>query len=89
LANAGTKPSSPFTTSLGKRYVDRLVDGVAHEAKAGLNVKLTSPIRNQIPKDAELINRGRISGAQWHFFNGADNSVLDFLNINKIPYILH
>jgi hypothetical protein len=48
LEGAGTKPSKPFTTSLGKRYVDRLVDGVAHEAKAGIDVSLSSSV--ELPK---------------------------------------
>lgn len=89
LGNAGTKPSGPFTTNLGNRYVDRLVNGIAHEAKAGYNVKLTSSIRTQILKDVELIKSGQIRGAQWHFFNGADNSVLNFLRSKGIPYTIH
>jgi hypothetical protein len=41
LGGSGFKPKSPFDTSLGKRYVDRLVEGVAYESKAGNHVKLT------------------------------------------------
>jgi len=66
-----------------------LINGVAHEAKAGLNVKLTSKIRTQIMKDAELINTGKIKGAVWHFFQGADISVLNFLKEKGIPFIIH
>ena len=79
LGNAGTKPSGAFTTSLGKRFVDRLVNGVAHEAKAGLNVKLSSSIRKQILKDVDLINSVQIRGAHWHFFQGADSKLINFL----------
>ena len=53
----GGEAESPFDTSLGKRYVDRLVDGVAHEAKAGANVKLTHTLETQVLKDVELIER--------------------------------
>lgn len=78
-----------FRTSLGGRYIDRLVDGIAHEAKAGLNVGLTSRIRTQILKDVELILQGRIQGAHWHFFQGADQAVLDFLTQQGILYTVH
>jgi hypothetical protein len=52
---------------MGRRYVDRLINGVAHESKAGVNVKLTNDIWTQILKDKELINKGLIEGAHWHF----------------------
>ncbi len=65
---------------MGERYVDRLVNGIAHEAKAGLNVSLTTSIEKQILKDAELIAKGQIRGAHWHFFQGADDSVAPFQN---------
>jgi hypothetical protein len=74
---------------MGKRYVDRLVNGIAHEAKAGLNVKLTSSIEQQILKDAELIKSGRIRGAIWHFFQGVDSEVLDCLSQNGIKYSVY
>jgi hypothetical protein len=74
---------------MGRRYVDRLVNGIAHEAKAGINVRLTPSIQKQILKDFELIQAGQIRGAHWHFFQGADQSVLDFLNGFGIPYTLY
>ena len=44
LGGTGIKPDNPFFTSMGRRYVDRLINGVAHESKAGVNVKLTNSI---------------------------------------------
>jgi len=89
LGNAGSKPANAFTTSLGKRYIDRLVNGVGHEAKAGLNVGLTSSIRKQILKDAELIAAGRLQGAHWHFFQGVQLRTTDFLRHNGISFTIH
>ncbi|MFC1597666.1 hypothetical protein ACFL5Q_07000, partial [Planctomycetota bacterium] len=89
LAYQGVKPSSAFKTSLGRRFVDRLVNGVAHEAKAGVDVGLEPSIRTQVPKDAELISTGRIKGAHWHFFQGAQKELLDFLTAHGIPYTVH
>jgi hypothetical protein len=86
---AGEKPKSPFLTSLGKRYVDRLVNGIAHEAKAGAKVKLTPALETQVLKDMELIEKGRIEGAHWHFFQGAQKEVLDFLEQHGIMYTVH
>ena len=89
LKYAGEKPAKAFTTSLGKRYVDRLVNGIAHEVKAGLNVTLTPAIKTQILKDAEMIAKDQVKGAVWHFMQGVDQKVLDFLNSNGISYIIH
>jgi hypothetical protein len=89
LGNAGEKPAKAMATSLGNRFVDRIVNKIAHEAKAGLNVGLTSTIRKQILKDAELISTGQIKGAQWHFFRGAQQEVLDFLTLNGIKYTVY
>ena len=85
----GFKPRNPFWTSLGRRYVDRLLNGIAHEAKAGLDVGLTSRIRMQVLKDAELITSNQIQGAVWHFFQGAKQELLDFLTLNDIKYVVH
>jgi RHS repeat-associated protein len=89
LGFRGYKPRRPFKTSDGPRYTDRLVGGVAHEAKAGLNVRLTSRIRRQILKDVELIETGQIRGAHWHFFRGADPDLLRFLARHGIRYTVH
>jgi RHS repeat-associated protein len=89
LGGAGFKPKLPFMTSEGPRYIDRLVNGIAHEAKAGLNVNLTRDIERQILKDVELIQSGQIRGAHWHFFQGAQRSVLEFLEKLGIPYTVY
>jgi hypothetical protein len=86
LGYQGFKPSKGFKTSLGKRFVDRLV---AHEAKAGINQGLTADIRTQVEKDAELIATGRLDGAVWHFYQGATQELLDFLTKNAIKYVVH
>jgi RHS repeat-associated protein len=89
LRDAGVKPAKPFATSLGPRYVDRLVDGVAHEAKGGIDVRLNSKIQRQIDKDVELIASGQVRGAHWHFFQGADPELLTELRRNGIDYTVH
>ena len=89
LGGAGVKPAKPFSTDLGSRYVDRLVNGIAHESKAGLNVRLTSSIELQILKDAELIQAGRVQGAHWHFFQGAQPDVLEVLTKHGIGYTVY
>ncbi len=80
LGGAGFKPTKAFITSLGPRYVDRLVGNVAYESKAGINVALNSRLETQALKDAELVASGRISGAVWYFWQGAQPETLDFLN---------
>jgi hypothetical protein len=76
-------------TRLGKRYHDRIVDDVAHEAKAGVDVGLNSTTRTQALKDSELIATGEIKGAHWHFFQGARQALLDFLAAHGIKYTVH
>ncbi|WP_167247281.1 hypothetical protein [Acinetobacter sp. Tr-809] len=56
-----------FSTSQDGRYVDQLVGGIANESKVGYT-SLTSGVRNQIAKDAELIKSRDIDGATWNFF---------------------
>jgi hypothetical protein len=85
----GFKPKSAYKTNYGKRFVDWMVDGVAHEAKAGLNVGLTTGIREQVLKDSELIKSKRIRGAHWHFFQGAKKELLDFITGHGIQYTVH
>ena len=89
LGNAGFKPNGAFSTSLGKRFIDRLVNGVAHEAKGGLNVKLTSALERQMMKDAELVATGQVRAAHWHFFRGVKQEVLDKLKEYGIKYTVH
>ena len=89
LGGAGIKPDNPFFTSMGTRYVDRLINGLAHESKAGVNVKLTNSIWTQILKDKELIDEGLIKGAHWHFWQGASKELLETLTANGIKYTVH
>ncbi|NLE37879.1 MAG: hypothetical protein GX621_07630, partial [Pirellulaceae bacterium] len=92
LGYQGVKPGSAFKTSMGNRFVDRLVNRVAHEAKAGINVGLTGGrygTRMQALKDAELIAKGRIDAAVWHFYQGAQQELLDFLTEHGIQYVVH
>ncbi|MFB0537484.1 MAG: RHS repeat-associated core domain-containing protein [Anaerolineae bacterium] len=67
LRRLGGESKIYFRTSQGGRYVDQLVDRIAHESKVGYTT-LTPTIQRQIAKDAELIATGRIKGAVWHFF---------------------
>lgn len=85
----GHKPKTAYRTSFGKRYIDWLVDNIAHEAKAGINVKLTAAMRKQALKDAELVAKEKVDGVHWHFFQGADKQLLDFLTSLRIPYTVH
>jgi hypothetical protein len=89
LGFSGVKPSTAFKTRLGNRYVDRLVNGIAHEAKAGINVGLTPFIRTQVLKDADLIATGKVRGVVWHFYQGVKQELLDFLKDNGIQYVVH
>jgi hypothetical protein len=56
-----------FRTSKGARYVDQLVNGVAHESKVGYTT-LTRSVSRQIAKDVELLGSKEIQGSVWHFF---------------------
>jgi hypothetical protein len=47
-----------FRTSTGARYVDQLVNGVAHESKVGYT-SLTQDTAKQIAKDMELAQSAR------------------------------
>lgn len=81
-----------ISTSKGGRYIDQLVDGVAHESKVGYTT-LTTKIKQQIAKDAE-ITKYRLEGienATWHFFKspqtgkaGASKPLLQELDKNNI-----
>jgi hypothetical protein len=89
LGGAGEKPSEAFITKYGARFIDRLVNGIAHEAKAGQDVGLTSSIRTQALKDSSLIEKGQISGANWHFFNGVKQETVDYLGQLGISTTVH
>jgi hypothetical protein len=66
-----------------------MVDNVAHEAKDGIDVGLNSRIRTQALKDSELAATGEIRGAHWHFFQGAQKKLLDFLTAHGIEHTVH
>lgn len=77
------------------RYPDAVVNRVGKEAKTGY-VRNTARIKKQIEKDAKLVMKGDLAGAEWHFFPsgrsdsiGADKTVLDLLDRNGIPYVFH
>jgi len=67
LKKLGGQSQVYFRTGQGGRYVDQLVEGIAHESKVGYT-SLTQRIQRQIAKDAELIAARDIEGAVWHFF---------------------
>lgn len=74
---------------MGTRYIDRLINGVANESKAGVNVKLTNSIWTQTLKDKELIDEGLIKGAPWHFWQGASKELPETRTANGIKYTVH
>jgi RHS repeat-associated protein len=96
LANlVGGKSQVYFKTSSGGRYIDQLANGIAFESKDGYT-SLTSRVKTQILKDAELIKKGQINGAEWNFFRSADTGkigaskqLLQFLEQNGIKYKIH
>lgn len=53
--------------NMGGRFVDQLADGVAHESKVGYT-SLRKRVKTQILKDAELVSRGKVDDAVWHFY---------------------
>jgi RHS repeat-associated protein len=83
-------------TSFGTRIVDVLDNSrVAHESKVGY-VSNSASIRNQVQKDAELIQSGAINGATWHFYRsgvtgkiGPSKQLISNLEKNGIDYIIH
>jgi RHS repeat-associated protein len=67
LKALGGEPQAFFKTSMGDRFIDQLVNGVAYESKVGYTT-LTERISLQIDKDVELMHTGQIQDASWHFF---------------------
>ncbi|SEL26733.1 hypothetical protein SAMN05216359_10714 [Roseateles sp. YR242] len=81
--------------SQGKRFVDQLVNGIAHESKVGYTT-LTSDIRIQIVKDVELMQTKQIQGASWRFFQspvtgrgGPSGPLREALENNDIKVVIH
>ena len=69
LNRTGGKPQVRLRTSLGPRVVDKVRNRIGREAKVG-RVALTSRIRGQIAKDAELLRTQMSKGYEWHFYRG-------------------
>jgi hypothetical protein len=95
LAELGGESQVFFRTSRGARYVDQLVNGVAHESKVGA-ASLTKFARTQIAKDAELLSTGQVKKVVWHFFKsaatgkgGPSGPLRDELIKNGIEVIVH
>lgn len=85
----------PNACTSSVRILDSLSGGTAHEAKVGY-VRLTPTVRQQISSDAYLLESGRITGAQWHFYPsaqnfqlGASDDVFDLLEEKGINYTVH
>jgi RHS repeat-associated protein len=68
LRKLGGQSQVSKNTSLGRRVIDQLVDGVAHESKVGYTSLTQKGVQRQVAKDAELIATREIEGAVWHFF---------------------
>jgi len=95
LRDLGGRPHAFFATSQGARFVDRLANGIAHEAKVG-SVSLTEFVSRQVAKDVELIHNGDIDGAVWHFFRspvtgeiGPSGPLYQLLDQNGIGIVIH
>ena len=80
---------------MGGRFIDQLVNGIAHESKVGF-LKYSKKALLQIQKDAELIRLKEIKGAVWHFYQspvtgktGASNKILEALTENGIQIFYH
>jgi len=91
--SGGTKKY--FSTSLGARFVDNFIDGVAQESKVGYT-ELSKRIEAQIAKDLELLETKAVSGVEWHFFAnpytgaiGAAPQLLLYLSNTPIIVIIH
>jgi RHS repeat-associated protein len=95
LKELGGESQVYFETSDGARYIDQLVDGIAHESKVGYT-PLRESIARQIAKDAELIATKQIQGSVWHFFEspvtglgGPSQPLVNALEQNGIQWIIH
>jgi hypothetical protein len=95
LRKLGGQSQVFFRTSQGGRYVDQLVNGIAHESKVGYQT-LTQSIQRQIAKDVELMATGQIKAAVWHFFTspvtgqgGASAGLTQALQKAGIQIVIH
>ena len=95
LQSLGGQSQVYFSTSLGCRYVDQLINGVANESKVGYT-SFTSSVQTQIAKDVELMNSGAVNGVNWNFFTspvtgmgGPSQPLLKALQSSGIGVIVH
>lgn len=95
LKTLGGEAQVHFQTTLGPRYIDQLVGGVANESKVGYTT-LTSTIAIQIRKDAELLATKDVNEVVWHFFvspatnkGGPSKPLLKILEANGIKVEIH
>ena len=82
-ASVGGESQVAFETTLGRRVVDQLADGVAYESKMGY-VTLTDDIAAQIAKDGELLSTGRVRAYEWWFRTSPAPEVASALAENDI-----
>lgn len=89
----GTKKA--FDTSRRKRIVDVYANGVAHESKVGYTANRAF-VSTQVLKDAELLEKGVIDSAHWHFFRsgitgkiGPSKSLAKLLDDNHIKFTVY
>jgi len=90
VVGPGGQAQVGMRTEQGRRVIDYLKDGVAHESKNEF-VKLTKSFMDQAVKDA-LLMRDSSSGVNevvWHFWKGASKEVLDFLAEQGIKWIVY
>ena len=98
LKNAfGGESQVELATSLGKRFVDQIAEGAAHESKVGY-VAYSEKAMTQIAKDAEILTNklGGVKEYTWHFFRsgithkvGADPRIIEALNKAGIKAVFH
>lgn len=77
----GVKRAKAIRTSITRRYIDNVKDGIGKEVKSGF-VKNTKAVRTQIEKDIKIVNEKIATDViqiEWHFLNGVDDKVLDFV----------
>jgi RHS repeat-associated protein len=67
LQQMGGQSQAYFNTTLGGRFIDQLVNGMAYESKVGY-VSLTESISLQVAKDVELMSLGLVNSVSWVFF---------------------
>jgi len=95
LRAMGGQPQAYFPTTLGKRYIDQLINGIAHESKVGVT-SLSKIVEQQVMKDMELLQTREIRGAVWHFFRspvtgmvGPSGPLKEALENAGIRHIIH